>query len=118
MLLQAHCPTCDLVTITGGEVELVTGSAGTFYRFACPSCELIVCHPADRLICEVLLAAGARPVAVRWPDELAEPHTGPAIGESDISEFACKLASAGLDGEIVRLPAATVAAPSDRQGTP
>ncbi|MGN6330230.1 MAG: hypothetical protein ACTHOD_01080 [Motilibacteraceae bacterium] len=95
MFVLCTCPLCGDVRLPAGEVvltEYANLTSSSTYVFTCPGCGEQVRKPAERWVLEALAKVPVQRTVVRVPAEAFEPHTGAAINDDDILDFARALA--------------------------
>jgi predicted RNA-binding Zn-ribbon protein involved in translation (DUF1610 family) len=104
--VRAQCPACGDVKLQIHDLivrecldEDVTGE----YRFRCPVCGRTVSRDASARIVDLLVSAGAEHELWRWPAELAERPSGPALTPDDLLDLHVLLADDGWFDELVAL---------------
>lgn len=91
MFVLCTCPLCGDVRLPAGEVvltEYANLSSSSTYVFTCPGCGEQVRKPAERWVLEALAKVPVQRTVVRVPAEAFEPHTGAAINDDDVLDFA------------------------------
>lgn len=95
MFVLCTCPLCGDVRLPAGEVvltEYANLSSSSTYVFTCPGCGEQVRKPAERWVLEALAKVPVQRTVVRVPAEAFEVHTGEAIDDDDVLDFARALA--------------------------
>ncbi|MGN6246114.1 MAG: hypothetical protein ACTHQ3_20890 [Motilibacteraceae bacterium] len=95
MFVLCTCPLCGDVRLPAGEVvltEYANLSSSSTYVFTCPGCGEQVRKPAERWVLEALAKVPVQRTVVRVPAEAFELHSGAAINDDDVLDFARALA--------------------------
>ena len=104
--VRAQCPACGDVKLTIGDLTVRVGAddgTPSTYLFRCPRCAETVSRDASARIVDLLLSAGAQHELWRWPAELSEPRTGPALTPDDLLDLHVLLSRDGWYDDLVAL---------------
>jgi predicted RNA-binding Zn-ribbon protein involved in translation (DUF1610 family) len=88
-IVRATCPTCGDVEmpLTSLSLRVCADDGRGTYGFSCPTCGERVVKEAEGMVVGVLLASGVDLAWWELPDELDEPHHGPALTHDDLLDF-------------------------------
>jgi hypothetical protein len=121
--IRATCPDCGEIDLQPSEIELriVRGDDGEVgdgsnYRFACPTCTVLVTKPADERIARLLATGGVEisierdAIALATVERTAEvkarhpeaPAAGPAVSYDDLLDLHLALQGDAWFDELVR----------------
>lgn len=104
--VRAQCPVCGDVKLAIGDLTVRVGAddgVPSTYLFRCPLCEETVSRDATPRIVDLLVSAGAPHELWRWPAELTEARTGPALTPDDLLDLHVLLARDGWFDDLVAL---------------
>ncbi|MEA3217300.1 MAG: Antitoxin component of bacterial toxin-antitoxin system, MqsA [Acidimicrobiia bacterium] len=87
--VEMLCPTCDSITVLTDEITLMVNpySGTSTYALICPSCDEVVCGPAEADRIFRALRALVEVHRFEVVPEMLETHSGPPISSDDVLDF-------------------------------